>query len=125
MKKIRFVVIVSVLSLAGLLSCSKKEEVKPTATVLFFIKDSPNINIGNGADLEFNGTIVGRITRTLNTQPNCNASTSNSVIKIANVEIGVEHTYRFILSNGISSRIFTFTIPTAPSKDGCWLQWIE
>ncbi len=124
MKKIRFVVILSVLSLAGLLSCSKKEEVKPTATVLFFIKSS--VNIGNGADLEFNGSIVGRITRTLTTQPDCNASTSSSVIKITNVEIGVEHRYRFISVNGNSSNMFTFTIPTTfqPDKE-CRLQFLQ
>ncbi len=116
MRNFRFKLLILFVMLA-MFSCSKKEDAKPTSSVLFYAKSTANI--AQYADVEFNGTIVGRLTGRLTTEPNCTDAPSSRLIKVTNVEIGVEHKYQFIYSDGTTNNA-TFTIPATIQSTQCW-----
>jgi hypothetical protein len=121
MKKFRLAFLVLFVSMV-IFSCSKKEDAKPTSSVLFFIKSTATLT--SYVDVEFNGKNIGRITAKSSAEPNCTDATNNRIIKVSGVEVEVEQIVRFLFSD---NRIIEgkFTIPSTITSNQCWSSFVE
>lgn len=110
---------------ALVVSCSKDKEVRPTSTVLFYAKSTASI--GSYVEVEFNGTVIGRLTSRFaaNASPTCSDSPSSRLIKVANVEVGVEQRATFRRNDGAVLAQGTFMIDPSITKEECWTVWVD
>jgi hypothetical protein len=113
------------LMLLSVVSCSKNKEVKPTSTVLFYAKSTASI--GSYVEVELNGTVIGRLTSRFaaNASPTCADSPSSRLIKVANVEVGVEQRAVFRRNDGAVVAQGPFTIDPSIKSEECWTVWID
>ncbi len=121
MKNFQFVFLILFVTVA-MFSCSKKEDAKPTSSVLFYIKSTATLT--SYVDVELNGKNVGRITAKSSTTPNCTDATNNRMIKVSGVEVGVEQSVRYLFSD---NRIIEgkFTIAATITSEQCWTSFVE